>query len=141
MGLHIMCVSGIFVYLTSLLACLCLSFLSIIVRQRPYLNLLLSVNFVLAFKQNHVHSLNQMILLFEKMYQHKVRSPPLYQGLQFSGTAKVSCFIIKGLNCGKRCLVTVTVLVNLIIPIKIEFNSLAVTGSFPWQWDCSVLRS
>lgn len=30
----------------------------------------------------------------------------------------------------KRCLVTVNVLVNLIIPIKKEFNSIAATGSF-----------
>lgn len=58
MVVHIMCVSGIFVYLTSFLAYLCFSSLDIIVEERDYLYLLLNANFIQAFKQNHIHSLN-----------------------------------------------------------------------------------
>lgn len=61
-----MCVSGIFVYLTSLLAYLCFSSLNMIVKEREYLYLLWNANFIQAFKQNHIHSLNQTILFFEE---------------------------------------------------------------------------
>lgn len=72
MALHITCVSGIFVCLTSFLAYLCSSSPNIIVKERDYLYLLLNANFIQAFKQNRIHSLNEMILLYEKIYQHMV---------------------------------------------------------------------
>lgn len=81
MGVHVICVSGIFVYLTSLLAHHCFSSVNVIVKEREYIYLPLNANFILAFKQNHIHSLNQMMLLFEKIYRHVVRSYPVYQGL------------------------------------------------------------
>lgn len=71
-----------------------------------------------------------MILLFEKNISAHGNIHPAYKGLQFIVSAKVYYFIIKGLNYGKRCLATVNVLVNLIIPIKKEFNSTAATGSY-----------
>lgn len=62
MALHVMYVSGIFVFNFS--PCLSLFFphLNIIVKQRDYLYLQLNANFIQAFKQYHIHSLNQMII-------------------------------------------------------------------------------
>lgn len=115
--------------------------LNIIVKQRDYLYLQLNANFIQAFKQNHIHSLNQMIPLFEKIYQHMAMWHPAYKGLQLSVSAEVYYFIIKRLNYCKRCLVTVNALVNLIMPIKKEFNSIAATESYAWQSSCSVLQA
>lgn len=103
MVVHILCVSGIFVYLTSLLAYLCFSFLNIMVRH------LSRIIFIHQTSDSCIQ---------EKIYQHKVISHPVYKGLQFSIGARVYYFIIKGLNSGKRCPVTVNVLGNLITPIK-----------------------
>lgn len=79
---HAMCVSGIFVCLTSLLAYLCFfsPSLNIIVKQRGYLYLQLNANFIQAFKQNHIHSLNQMIPLFEKNISAHGNMTPGLQG-------------------------------------------------------------
>lgn len=48
---------------------------------------------------------------------------------------------MEGLNYGKRCLVTVNALVNLIRPIKKEFNSIAAVESFAWQGGCNAFRA
>lgn len=119
MVVHILCVSGIFVYLTSLLAYLCFSFLNIMVRH------LSRIIFIHQTSDSCIQ---------KKIYQHKVISHPVYKGLQFSIGARVYYFIIKGLNSGKRCPVTVNVLGNLITPIKKkkEFNFIAATGSWAY---------
>lgn len=54
--------------------------LNIIVKQRGYLYLQLNANFIQAFKQNHIHSLNQMIPLFEKNISAHGNMTPGLQG-------------------------------------------------------------